>query len=151
MSFPRILAPIHTRVINKIALFFVGFTAVADLEHVGRRTARTYRTPVRAFRSNDSVVIGLNFGRESDWLKNILAAQRCRMRLGNELMDLADPRVVPIEQGVTLMPRMVGLVLRYVVRTRDCLHLSVVSSVPIRRIGATWASPRTDHADGTIR
>jgi hypothetical protein len=43
---------------------------------------------------------------------------------------LAEPRIVPIEEGVKGMPWLFGLGLRYLVRTRDCLELSVVSSVP---------------------
>jgi hypothetical protein len=76
------------------------------------------------------VVIGLNFGRESDWMKNIMAAQRCRMRLGDQVMELAEPRITPIKEGVKGMPKLFGFGLRYLVRTRECLELSVVSSVP---------------------
>lgn len=130
MSFPRFLTWIHTEYINEVALRLVGHTAIAELEHVGRRTGRVHHTPVRAFRTRDKVVIGLNFGRESDWMKNIKAAQRCRMRLGDQVMELAEPRIVPIEEGVKGMPRLFGFGLRYLVRTRDCLELSVVSSVP---------------------
>jgi hypothetical protein len=52
------------------------------------------------------------------------------MRLGDQVMELAEPRIVPIEEGVTAMPRLFGFGLRYLVRTRDCLELSVVSSGP---------------------
>ena len=38
-------------------------------------------TPVRAFRSGDTVTIGLNFGRQSDWYQNIKAAGTCRIRM----------------------------------------------------------------------
>ena len=141
MPFPRVLAPVHTRFINKVALLFAGFTSVADLEHTGRRTGRTHHTPVRAYRSGDLVVIGLNFGRESDWLKNIRAAQGCRMRLGNVLLELAQPELVPVRQGMRHMPRVVGLVLRYVIRTRDCLQLSVVGSVPVRPAATRTGPP----------
>jgi deazaflavin-dependent oxidoreductase (nitroreductase family) len=130
MPFPRLLARVHKEYINKVAVRLIGHTSIAELEHVGRRTGRVHRTPVRAFRTRDKVVIGLNFGRESDWMKNIKAAQRCRMRLGDQVMELATPKIVPIEEGVEGMPRLFGFGLRYVVRTRECLELSVVSSVP---------------------
>jgi deazaflavin-dependent oxidoreductase (nitroreductase family) len=130
MTFPRFLTWIHTEYINKAGLHLVGHSAIADLEHVGRRTGRVHHTPVRAFRTRDTVVIGLNFGRESDWVRNIKTAQRCRMQLGDQVMELADPRIVPIEQGVKGMPTLFGFGLRYLVRTRDCLELSVLSSIP---------------------
>jgi deazaflavin-dependent oxidoreductase (nitroreductase family) len=129
MSFPRLLTRVHAEYINKVALRFVGRTAIADLEHVGRRTGRVHHTPVRAFRTGNAVVIGLNFGRESDWMRNIKAARRCRMRLGDQVMELADPRIVPIEQGVKGMPKLFGFGIRYLVRTHDCIELSILSSV----------------------
>jgi deazaflavin-dependent oxidoreductase (nitroreductase family) len=94
MSLPRFLTGIHTEYINKVALRLVGHTAIAELEHVGRRTGRVHHTPVPAFRTRDKVGIGLNFGRESDWMKNMKAAQRCRMRLGDQVMELAESRIV---------------------------------------------------------
>ncbi|NUP31558.1 MAG: nitroreductase family deazaflavin-dependent oxidoreductase [Streptomycetaceae bacterium] len=122
----------HTRLVNKVALRLAGVAAVADLKHVERRTGRTHHTPVRAYRSGDLVVIGVNFGRESDWSRNILAAQGCRMRLGGKLLELARPELVPVARGTRHMPRLVGFVLRHVVRTRDCVQLTVVGSVPVR-------------------
>jgi deazaflavin-dependent oxidoreductase (nitroreductase family) len=116
--------------INKLTLRFVGHTAVADLEHVGRRTGRIHHTPVRAFRDRDTVVIGINFGRGSDWVRNVKAAGRCRLRLRDEVMELTDPRIVPIEQGMRSMPKLFGFGLRYLVRTRHCLELSIPTSVP---------------------
>src|SRR6266536_6024816 len=98
MPFPRVLSQHTWGSVNKMALRFVGRAALADLEHVGRRSGLVRHTPVRAFRRGDKVVVGINFGRESDWVKNILAAGRCRMRLGGEQLELGAPRVVPVEQ-----------------------------------------------------
>jgi hypothetical protein len=92
-------------------------------------------------------MIGLNFGRESDWVRNIRAARRCRMRLGDQVMELADPRIVPIEQGVKGMPTLFGFGLRYLVRTRECLQLSVLSSVPAPAGNGRPARSRPDGAN----
>jgi deazaflavin-dependent oxidoreductase (nitroreductase family) len=130
MAFPRILSRIHTNFINKAARRVVGRSAIADLEHVGRTSGKLHHTPVRAFRTGDTVVIGINFGPRSDWLRNVLATGHGRMRLREQVMELDNPRVVPIEQGMKRMPRAFGFGLRYVVRTRQCLELSVVSTAP---------------------
>lgn len=133
MPFPRVLSR-HTRgCINRVTLRFAGHVAFADLEHIGRRSGTVRHTPLRAFRTDDKVMIGLNFGRESDWLKNIQAAGRCRMRLGDEQLELGAPRIVPVKQGVEGMPWLFGVVLRYVVHTADCVELPVVSSTPVER------------------
>jgi deazaflavin-dependent oxidoreductase (nitroreductase family) len=139
MPFPRILSRYTRGQINTVTLRFAGHAAFADLEHVGRRSGIVRHTPLRAFRGPDKVVIGLNFGPESDWLKNIQAAGRCRMRLAGEQLELGAPTVVPIAQGIQGMPWIFGVALRYVVHTTDCVELPVVSSRPVKRP----ASPRT--------
>jgi hypothetical protein len=78
-------------------------------------------------------VIGLDFGLESDWLKNIQAAGKCRMRLGGEQLELGAPRVVPVVEGVRGMPWIFGIALSYVVHTTDCVELSVLSSTPAEK------------------
>jgi len=76
-----------------MTLRLAGHLAFADLEHVGRKSGTVRHTPVRAFRSGDTVIVGLNFGRQSDWYQNIKAAGTCRMRLGGEQLTLgADAR-----------------------------------------------------------
>jgi len=138
MPFPRVLSRYARGRINEVMLRFAGHAAFADLEHVGRRSGIVRHTPLRAFRGNDKVVIGVNFGRESDWLKNIQAAGRCRMRLGGQHLELGAPRLVPIAEGVRHMPWIFGVALRYVAHTADCVELPILSSTPIENP----ASPR---------
>lgn len=130
MPFPRVLSRLTKGSVDNAALRFVGRAAFADLEHVGRRSGVVHHTPVRAFRFADTVVVGLNFGRGSEWLKNIQAAQRCRMRLRGWQLELVDPKLVPVREGVKRMPWLFGIALRYVARTEECVELSVVSSTP---------------------
>lgn len=131
MAFPKIMRRVLRGRINAVALRLAGRAALADLEHVGRRSGLVRHTPVRAFRKGDTVVIGINFGPESDWLRNIQAAGTCRMRLGREQLELGSPRVVPLAQGARAMPWLFGVALRYVARTAECLELSVLESAPV--------------------
>ena len=133
MPFPRVLSRCTRGRVNQLTLRLAGHLAFADLEHIGRVSRTVRHTPLRAFRGDDTVVIGINFGRESDWLKNIRAAGRCRMRLGGEQLELGAPRIVPVEQGVRGMPWLFGTVLRYVVRTAECVELPVLASTPAGR------------------
>lgn len=129
MTLHRALTGVHNRYINKVAGRLAGHRgSLADLEHVGRTSGMVRHTPLRAFRTGDTVVIGLNFGRESDWLKNVAAAGGGRMRLGGEILELGAPRVVPIQEGAQGMPYWFGLGLRYLVRTTDCVQLPVLAS-----------------------
>jgi deazaflavin-dependent oxidoreductase (nitroreductase family) len=144
----RALTGVHTRYINKVAARLAGRRgSLADLEHVGRTSGVVRHTPLRAFRTGDTVVIGLNFGRESDWLKNIAAAGGCRMRLGGEILELGAPRVVPIQEGAPGMPRWFGLGLRYLVRTTDCVQLPVLASGQPRMPQPNRSDPRSTRLD----
>jgi deazaflavin-dependent oxidoreductase (nitroreductase family) len=115
-----------------MTLRFAGHAAFADLEHVGRRSGILRHTPVRAFRSGDTVVIGLNFGRRSDWFQNIEAAGTCRMRLGHQQLTLGAPVVVPADQGTRKMPWLFRIAMRYVLRTAECAELPILEEHLVR-------------------
>ena len=44
------------------------------VRHVGRKTGRPFETPVKAVATDDGFVIALPYGRNTDWLKNVLAS-----------------------------------------------------------------------------
>lgn len=134
MPFPRALTRLTRGPVNRMTLHLAGHAAVADLEHVGRKSGTVRHTPVRAFRSRDTVVIGLNFGRRSDWYQNISAAGTCRMRLGREHLTLGAPALVPAGQ-CTDMPRLIRFALRHVAHTAECVRLPVLHTAPAARRG----------------
>ncbi|MCU7727065.1 nitroreductase family deazaflavin-dependent oxidoreductase [Actinoplanes sp. KI2] len=131
MPFPRTLTKGLRGPMNRMMLRLAGHAAFADLEHIGRRSGQVYHTPVRAFRVRDTVVIGLNFGRRSDWFKNVTKAGSARVRLGRECLDLGVPRVVPAEIGTREIPRLFRYGLRYVARTKECVVLPITMSRPL--------------------
>jgi deazaflavin-dependent oxidoreductase (nitroreductase family) len=124
-----------------MTLHVAGHAAFADLEHVGRKSGTVRHTPVRAFRAGDTVVIGLNFGRQSDWYQNIKAAGTCRMRLGGEQLTLGAPALVPAERGVKDMPWAFRFVLVHVVHTAECVRLPILHASPIP-VTRRWRSHR---------
>ena len=133
MPFSRALTRGMRGPLNRMMLHLVGHAAFADLEHIGRRSGRVFHTPVRAFRVGDTVVVGLNFGHQSDWFKNVTKAGSCRMRLGKEQFDLGAPRVVPVETGTQGIPRLFRYGLRYLVHTNDCVVLPITTSRAVSR------------------
>jgi deazaflavin-dependent oxidoreductase (nitroreductase family) len=133
MRFPRSLSRYTRGFAGAVALRLAGHLAFADLEHVGRKSGLARHTPVRAFRVHNNVVIGLNFGREVDWLKNIQAAGGCRVRLGGELLELGAPRVVSAAHGVQGTPWIFRFAVTYLVRTAECVELPITTSRPILR------------------
>jgi deazaflavin-dependent oxidoreductase (nitroreductase family) len=123
-----------------MTLHLAGHAAVADLEHVGRKSGTVRHTPLRAFRAGDTVIVGLNFGRESDWYQNIKAAGTCRMRLGGEQLTLGAPTLVPAEQGVSDMPWLIGFALMHVLHTAECVRLPIVEARAFGARSSCWLS-----------
>lgn len=126
MTLPRPLARCLRGPVNRVTLRLAGHGTLADLEHGGRTSGTVRHAPVRAFRTGDTVVIGLNFGRQPDWYRNIKAAGACRIRLRGEQLTLGAPALVPVEQGVKGMPWPFRFALRHVIRTAECVQLPIL-------------------------
>jgi deazaflavin-dependent oxidoreductase (nitroreductase family) len=134
MTFPRALARYTRGTVNRMTLHLAGHAAFADLEHTGRKSGTVRHTPVRAFRAGDMVIIGLNFGRQSDWYQNIKAAGTCRIRLASEQLTLGAPTLVPTGQAAKDIPWLFGLAFRHVVHTAECVQLPILHSSPVAAI-----------------
>jgi deazaflavin-dependent oxidoreductase (nitroreductase family) len=142
MTFPRALARCTRGAVNKMTLHLAGHSAFADLEHTGRKSGMVRHTPVRAFRAGDMVIIGLNFGRQSDWYQNIKAAGHCRIRLAGEQLTLGAPALVPTGQAAKDIPWLFSFAFRHVVHTAECVQLPILHSSPV-------AATRRQHPTGT--
>ena len=82
-------------VTNPIQRNWAGFVPTFGiLEHVGRKSGKTYRTPLTVFPTDDGVAIMLTNNPNRDWLKNITAADGGRMMRHGRTFDVAEPRVV---------------------------------------------------------
>jgi deazaflavin-dependent oxidoreductase (nitroreductase family) len=93
MPIPRGVARFNKRVTNRITGRFAGWMpGFAIVTHTGRRSGRTYRTPVNVFRDGERFLFALTYGAESDWVQNVLAAGRCELRTGGRNFELASPR-----------------------------------------------------------
>jgi len=76
----------------------------AVITHVGRRSGRTHETPILPHRAGDTFVIPLSYGREVHWLRNVLAAGDATIRLHGSAVRVAEPRIVPAEDVLPLLP-----------------------------------------------
>ena len=62
--------------------------------HRGRRSGRVYHTPVNVFRVPEGYVVALTYGRETDWVRNVLAAGGCELETLGHKVKLTGPRLV---------------------------------------------------------
>ena len=72
------------------------------VEHRGRRSGKVYQTPVMAFIGDGELVVVLNYGTGSDWIRNVQAAGSAGIVHRGTHYRLADPRIVPI--GIAGLP-----------------------------------------------
>jgi deazaflavin-dependent oxidoreductase (nitroreductase family) len=95
MPLPGWLARLNRSVTNPVtrplAERLPGFAVVV---HTGRRSGRHYRTPVNLFRSGDGYAIALTYGRDRDWVRNVIAAGGCEVETRGRTIRLEDPRIV---------------------------------------------------------
>ena len=114
MPLPRRLAKFNrvvtNRVLGPLAHYLPGFAVVS---HVGRRSGRTYRTPVNLYRRGDGFVIALVYGADSQWVRNVLAAGGAEVETRGRRVRLVGPEVLR-DPARSLVPRPVGVALRVV-------------------------------------
>jgi len=70
----RLLNPTIRRLAGRAGVPLVGLVS-----HQGRRSGRTYTTPVAVASSGTALLIPLTFGPTADWVRNVLAAGGCRV------------------------------------------------------------------------
>jgi deazaflavin-dependent oxidoreductase (nitroreductase family) len=118
----RRMAHFNRRVTNRltrpIARWLPGFGVVI---HTGRKSKRRYATPVNVFRAADGYVIALTYGAESDWVKNVLAADGCELISRGRRQQVTSPAILS-NDGEHFVPRVVRPMLR-LLRVTEFMHL----------------------------
>jgi deazaflavin-dependent oxidoreductase (nitroreductase family) len=66
--------------------------------HAGRKTHRLYRTPVLVFRRGSDFIIALTYGKESQWVQNVVAQGGCELTNLGKTIHLTHPRILHDEQ-----------------------------------------------------
>jgi len=123
----RQLAAFHRAVTNRITSRFAArLPGFGILTHVGRRSGTLYHTPVNVFQAPEGFLIALTYGRESEWVKNVLAAGGCKLETSGVVYQTSAATVVrdPTRQRFPLFVRMV---LR-LIGANDFMQLSIPSA-----------------------
>jgi deazaflavin-dependent oxidoreductase (nitroreductase family) len=91
----RWLAKINIAFTNRITGLFAGWMpGFGILTHVGRKSAKVYRTPVNVFKVPNGFIIALTYSSQSEWVKNVLAAGGCELKTRGKTYQLSAPKVV---------------------------------------------------------
>ena len=92
------------RVTRHIAPWLPGFGV---LTHRGRKSGRVFSTPINVFRREGGFVVALTYGKDADWVRNVLAAGDCELVTRRRSAHLVNPRIVHDEtrHAVPFPPR----------------------------------------------
>ena len=97
MALPRWLAKVNKRIFNPRE---VRRGTYPVLIHVGRRSGRTFHTPMDAFPTDTGYVCVVRYGQDSDWVRNTMAAGGARLRVDGDELELTSPRLVSEEEAL---------------------------------------------------
>jgi len=123
---PRFMRQVNRVFTNPLMRTFAWVVPpLAVVHHVGRRSGRSYRTPVVAFPSAKGFVIPLTYGRDVDWARNLVAAEGGEIEQAGRRVALRNPRIVGFGAAEARLPSAARPLFRamqlpgYVVLERD--------------------------------
>ncbi|MBI5310847.1 MAG: nitroreductase family deazaflavin-dependent oxidoreductase [Actinobacteria bacterium] len=109
MKIPRRVARFNKYVTNPLQSQWAWLLPpYAIILHSGRRSHRPYRTPVMARFKRDNVQVRVLYGKESDWVRNLLAADGGEIVRRGRTFRLEDPRLDGSVLHARLGPRVEG-------------------------------------------
>lgn len=113
MRIPDPIARFNRHVTNPIQRLWAGrLPGYGIIEHTGRRSGAAYRTPVTVFRTSDGFAVLLMYGRDRDWVKNLMAAGGGHIVHRGRRTPITEPTIVSGEAARDLLPRRAAFVSR---------------------------------------
>lgn len=104
MRMPRAVANFNRRFTNPAARSIAPWLPnLGTLEHVGRKSGKSYRTPLLVFNTEDGFVVLIGYGPESDWLKNVFAGGPTALRKRGTVVALGSPRLTDKSDAALLI------------------------------------------------
>jgi deazaflavin-dependent oxidoreductase (nitroreductase family) len=86
--------PFTTHVVNRFLRPFVRWMPMfAIIRYPGRKSGKTYRTPMTVFRDGDDYVFALTYSSKVQWVKNVLAAGEAHLEIRRSTIHLVDPEL----------------------------------------------------------
>ena len=79
-------------------------SATSVVEHVGRRSGSTYRTPIGVVESDAGYLVTLPYGTTADWVKNVLAAGAANLVHDGATIRVERPEVVSFGAVEGMLP-----------------------------------------------
>src|SRR5215831_15966663 len=92
---------LFTRTMRPLALRSAGKegSSTSVVRHVGRRSGRTYQTPVIAVQHDDNFLIACPYSERTDWLKNVLSKGSAAIVTNGHTYEVDRPEVIPMAEA----------------------------------------------------
>jgi deazaflavin-dependent oxidoreductase (nitroreductase family) len=130
------LRPVARHLVNPVARLFAGWMpGFGILTYRGRTTGRIYDLPINLFQRGEHYIFVLTYGSESQWVKNVLAAGECQVRVQGRDVRLVEPELI-VNPPWDLVPGLVRLIER----------LAGVTEFLRMRVAPTASAPETSGA-----
>jgi deazaflavin-dependent oxidoreductase (nitroreductase family) len=112
--FPAWVTAVQAKYMNPllrpVAPHLPGF---ARLRHRGRKSGREYSTVVTPVGTTKQLTILLGHGADTDWVRNVLAADEVDVQLRSGRRHYVNPRVIPKGGADADLPRLTRLLSRW--------------------------------------
>jgi deazaflavin-dependent oxidoreductase (nitroreductase family) len=121
-----------TRPFNRVAMLFAGTRAMplyGVLVHRGRRSGKTFRTPVVVRPTADGFIVPMPWGEGTDWYRNVRAAGECVVRWKGRDYPLDRPEVLDAASAATFFTGSMQAGMRRF-GIKQCLQLHNRAAVP---------------------
>ena len=140
MPAPRWVARANKVGLNRLTKFIAPWApGWAVVIHRGRKSGRTFRTPLWAFRRRGGYVIALTYGSGADWVRNVLAAGGCELESRRRRYQLGAPQLYR-DEDATDMPAFIRFMLRRVIKAPEFLSLDIISERPAKTSSRSGAA-----------
>jgi deazaflavin-dependent oxidoreductase (nitroreductase family) len=118
--------PFTTKVFNRFSRLFVKWLPMFGIiRYRGRKSGKTYRTPMNVFRRGEEYIFALTYSSDVQWVKNVLAAGEADLEVRNRTIHLVEPELF-VDPTRHLMPQPVRTVLGFA-RVSEFLRMRIAS------------------------
>lgn len=93
----------NRRVFNRFTLTFAGRHVYAVVEHLGRHSGKSYRTPVVAASVGDDFIMPLPYGSDTDWCLNVMSADGCILQHKSKSYHVTAPKIMNAAEALPLL------------------------------------------------
>jgi deazaflavin-dependent oxidoreductase (nitroreductase family) len=114
MPIPTRIRYFNKRFTNRFLGIIAGkrYSPIALITHVGRRSGKTYRTPIMVERIWAGFAFALTYGSGVDWYQNVLAAGHCMLRWHGENFSLVHLKILTQAEGLATYPNPQRMILK---------------------------------------